>query len=118
MLRYDRFGEGRSWTGEFGTPDEPAAVRWLSAYSPYHRVASGTKYPAVLLVASDAAASVHPMHARKMAARLQAATSSHSADQPVLLWIERAGTGESREVAERRALVDQRLFLKWQLGMP
>lgn len=117
MLRYDRFLQARSWTPEFGSPAEPAAFTWLISYSPYHRVTRGTKYPAVLLVADEASPTVHPMHARKMAARLQAASGSDPADQPVLLWVEKADGREAIDTRTIRALVDQRAFLEWQLGM-
>lgn len=117
MLRYDRYLQGSAWTPEFGAPDDASAFGWLRAYSPYHRVARGTSYPAVLLAASEASPMVHPMHARKMAARLQAATTGDPADRPVLLWVEPAEGADAPDVAEFRALVDQRVFLKWQLGM-
>jgi prolyl oligopeptidase len=117
MLRYDRFLQARAWTPEFGAPSEADAFRWLRAYSPYHRVTPGTQYPAVLLVASDGSATVHAGHARKMAARLQAATTSDPADQPVLLWVEPVDSDDAPHEAELRVLVDQRVFLTWQLGM-
>jgi prolyl oligopeptidase len=58
------------------------------------------------------------MHARKMAAALQAATSSDPADKPVLLWVDReAGHGQGKPLSLRlRDAVDQRVFLLWQLG--
>jgi prolyl oligopeptidase len=71
----------------------------------------------VLLVASDGSATVHAGHARKMAARLQAATTSDPADRPVLLWVEPADSDDAPHEAELRVLVDQRVFLTWQLGM-
>jgi prolyl oligopeptidase len=107
----------REWTPEFGAPDDAEAFRWLRAYSPYHRVARGVPYPAVFLVASEASPAVHPMHARKMAARPQAATSGDRADRPVLLWLEPAEGGDAPDVTELRALVDQRVFLRFQLGL-
>jgi prolyl oligopeptidase len=117
MLRYDRFLQGRGWTPEFGAPGEPKEFAWLLAYSPYHRVTRGTKYPSVFLVADEASPAVHPMHARKMTARLQAASTSDPAEQPVLLWIEKAGGRQSSDTRGLRALIDQRAFLRWQLGM-
>jgi prolyl oligopeptidase len=117
MLRYDRFLQGPGWRPEFGAPAEREAFGWLRSYSPYHRVTRGARYPAVLLTGSERARAVHPMHARKMAARLQAATNAAPHEQPVLLQIgesDDAGGGGTREL---RALVDQRVFLMWQLGM-
>ena len=117
MLRYDRFLQTRAWTMEFGTAADPTAFGWLRAYSPYERVTRGTRYPAVLLTGSEMAAGVHALHARKMTARLQAATSADAAERPVLLWIEKAGGAEGLGERALEALVDQWLFLMWQLGM-
>jgi prolyl oligopeptidase len=117
MLRYDRFLQATSWTPEFGAASDPAAFGWLRGLSPYERVTRGTRYPAVLLTGSEEATSVHALHARKMAARLQAATSADPAERPVLVWVEKAGEGAESAARELQALVDQRVFLMWQLGM-
>ena len=79
----------------------------------------GTKYPAVLLTAGEHDTRVHALHARKMAAALQAATTSDPADEPMLLWVDRdAGTGRaSRSTCGCAMPVDQRIFVMWQLGM-
>jgi hypothetical protein len=61
---------------------------------------------------------VDPMHVRKMAARLQASTSSDLAERPILLWIEHANDPSPPEAHALQAMVDQRVFLMWQLGMP
>ncbi|WP_438016539.1 prolyl oligopeptidase family serine peptidase [Sorangium sp. So ce315] len=90
MVRYHLFGSGKTWISEYGSADDPEQFKALHAYSPYHRVKPGTKYPAVLLLSADSDDRVDPMHARKFAAALQAA----SAGGPVLLRIERnAGHG-------------------------
>ena len=60
-------------------PTIPEQFRWLRAYSPYHHVRPGRGYPAVLLATAESDTRVDPMHARKMTARLQAATSSEPA---------------------------------------
>ncbi|TIO75254.1 MAG: S9 family peptidase [Mesorhizobium sp.] len=73
MLRYTELPPGASWIAEYGDPSKPEEAAWLSAYSPYQRVSVGTAYPPVLLMTSTADDRVHPGHARKMAARLQAA---------------------------------------------
>lgn len=117
MFRYDRFPQGRAWIPEFGTAAQPDEFGWLRSYSPYQRVTRGTKYPGVLVVADEASAAVHPMHARKLAARLQAATASDPAEHPVLLWIEKTDGRESLETRALRSLIDQRVFLGWQLGL-
>jgi prolyl oligopeptidase len=98
MLRYHRFLIARLWIPEYGSPDEPEEFAWLRAYSPYHHVRPGTAYPAVLLATAESDTRVDPMHARKMAARLQAATSS---GRPVLLRLEaRAGHGAGKPLSK------------------
>jgi prolyl oligopeptidase len=89
MTRYELTGLGSHWSGEFGRRDDPEELGWLLGYSPYHNVADGTAYPAVLLATFDGDTRVDPMHARKMCAALQHATSS---GRPVLLRTE-AGVG-------------------------
>ncbi|WP_147432417.1 prolyl oligopeptidase family serine peptidase [Pararobbsia silviterrae] len=72
MQRYHRLLAGASWIDEYGDPDAPEDARFLSAYSPYHRVAAEVRYPAVLFTSAAGDDRVHPAHARKMAARMQA----------------------------------------------
>jgi prolyl oligopeptidase len=98
MLRYHRFLIARLWIPEYGSPDDPTQFTWLRAYSPYHHVRDGVAYPAVLLATAESDTRVDPMHARKMAARLQAATSS---PYPVLLRLEsKAGHGAGKPIAK------------------
>ncbi|MGF6174376.1 prolyl oligopeptidase family serine peptidase [Ensifer sp. 4252] len=73
MLRYTELPPGASWMAEYGDPSKPEDAAWLATYSPYQHVADDTDYPPVLLTTSTADDRVHPGHARKMAARLQAA---------------------------------------------
>jgi prolyl oligopeptidase len=119
MLRYEKFLMARYWVPEYGSAEDAAQFAFLREYSPYHRVQAGTKYPAVFLTAGEHDTRVHALHARKMAARLQAATSSDPGAQPVLLWVDReAGHGQGKPLNLRlRDVVDSRLFLMWQLGM-
>jgi prolyl oligopeptidase len=98
MVRYHLFRIARLWIPEYGSADDPEAFRWLYAYSPYHHVRDGTPYPAVLLTTGESDSRVDPLHARKMAARLQAATSS---SHPILLRIEaRAGHGQGKPLSK------------------
>src|SRR4051812_22494503 len=85
MLRYQKFMEAQFWVSEYGSAENQDQFKYLYAYSPYHRVQAGTKYPAVLLMTGDADTRVAPLHARKMTARLQAANAS---DHPILLRYE------------------------------
>lgn len=73
MLRYTELPPGASWMAEYGDPSKPEEAAWLAAYSPYQHVSADAAYPPVLLTTSTADDRVHPGHARKMAARLQAA---------------------------------------------
>ncbi len=94
MLRYPDFLIGRVWITEYGNPADPEQFQWLHAYSPYHCVVDGTDYPAMFITAAESDSRVHPMHAMKMTARMQAATSS---GKPILLRIEtRAGHGQGK----------------------
>ena len=75
---------------EYGSPDDPLQFKTLYAYSPYHHVNAGTRYPALLLLSADSDDRVDPMHARKFAAAVQNASTGG----PVVLRIEtHAGHG-------------------------
>ncbi len=90
MLRYHLVGAGKTWIEELGTPDNTDDFKTLLAYSPYHHVTDGTKYPSVLLLSADTDDRVDPMHARKFAAMLQA----HSTGGEILLRVQKnAGHG-------------------------
>ncbi len=119
MLRYQDFLMARYWVPEYGSAEDAKQFAFLLKYSPYQHVTKGANYPAVLLTAGENDHRVHALHARKMAALLQASTASDPADQPVLLWIDReAGHGQGKPLTLRlRDVVDQRLFVMWQLGM-
>jgi prolyl oligopeptidase len=102
MVRYHRFLVARLWIPEYGTAENPDQFGYLYRYSPYHNVTAGTAYPAVLLATAESDSRVAPLHARKMAARLQAASTS---GRPILLRLEtRAGHGAGKPV---RKLIDE-----------
>jgi len=116
MLRYQNLRIARLWIAEYGSAEDPSQFEWLYAYSPYHRVRDGERYPATFLLTADGDSRVDPMHARKMAARLQAATAG---DAPVLLRVESAaGHGQGKP---RSKLVDEATdiwsFLFSELGV-
>ncbi|MBI5836384.1 MAG: S9 family peptidase [Candidatus Eisenbacteria bacterium] len=116
MLRYDKFLIGKYWVPEYGTADDAKQFEWLKAYSPYQNVKPGTKYPATLFTAGEGDSRVHPLHARKMAALVQAQTGG---DAPILLRVEgKAGHGQGKPTSKRLdEAVDLYGFLMWQLGM-
>jgi prolyl oligopeptidase len=116
MLRFDRFGQGAGWTGDYGSPQDAAGFRALYAYSPVHRVRPGTRYPPTLIITGDHDTRVHPMHSFKFAAALQAAQAGTA---PVLLDLEQAsghggGTTRSQAVEQNADIYG---FLAHALGL-
>jgi prolyl oligopeptidase len=115
MVRYERFGLGETWNDEYGRADDPTELGWLVAYSPYHHVVKGTKYPAVLFTVFDSDTRVDPLHARKMCAALQWATAS---ERPVLLRRERQAGHGARSVRRTVELhADVLTFLAAEVGL-
>ncbi|MDF0578066.1 prolyl oligopeptidase family serine peptidase [Bradyrhizobium yuanmingense] len=72
MRRYTKLLAGASWIAEYGDPDKPDEWEWLKTYSAYHNVRGGQAYPPILIATTRRDDRVHPGHARKMAAKLQA----------------------------------------------
>ena len=115
MVRYHLFGSGKTWISEYGSADDAEQFKWLYAYSPYHHLREGARYPATLVLSADADDRVDPMHARKFAAALQAASSGG----PVLLRIERhsghGGADLIKATVEKTA--DEYAFALEQMGL-
>ncbi len=116
MLRYHRFDHANVWREEFGTAEDADDFRALRAYSPYHQVRDAVRYPAVLFVSGELDQSCNPLHARKMTARLQAASSS---GLPILLdYTKFRGHSPVLPLSSRiEALTDRMAFLCDQLGV-
>ena len=115
MVRYELFGLGRTWNDEYGTADDPDELGWLLGYSPYHHVTPGSAYPAVLFTVFDGDSRVDPLHARKLCAALQHASTSQ---QPVLLRDERDVGHGARSVSRTLGLsVDTMAFLAAHTGL-
>lgn len=116
MLRVELDPNGAFNTTEFGMVKDRAQFDALYAYSPYHHVKPGEKYPAILLMTGANDGRVNPMHSRKFAAALQEATGS---GQPVYLRIStKSGHGIGSSLDERIAnYADWMAFLFDQLGM-
>lgn len=116
MLRYQKFMDGPYWVPEYGSADHPEQFSYLYAYSPYQNVKKGTKYPATLFVTGDGDTRVAPLHARKMAAELQAENGS---SHPILLLYDtKSGHSGGRPVSKIiEENTDILSFLFWQLGM-
>jgi len=120
MLHYQDFQIAKLWIPEYGTSEDPEQFKWLYAYSPYHHVKAGTEYPAILFMTADTDTRVDPMHAKKMAAEMQAeAKNGASRTRPILLRIEsKAGHGAGKPVTKQiEEFTDVYSFLFWQLGV-
>jgi prolyl oligopeptidase len=116
MVRYHLFRIARLWIPEYGTAEDPEQFKFLYAYSPYHHVKDGVAYPATLIFTAASDTRVDPLHARKFAARLQAATRGPG---PILLRLEsQAGHGVGKPLAKSiEQYADEMAFLCGQLGM-
>jgi prolyl oligopeptidase len=120
MLHYQDFQIAKLWIPEYGTSENAEQFKWLYAYSPYHHVKAGAEYPAVLFMTADTDTRVDPMHAKKMAAEMQAeAKNGTSRTRPILLRIEsKAGHGAGKPVTKQiEEFTDVYSFLFWQLGV-
>ncbi len=116
MLRVELTPNGAFNVTEFGTVKDRDQFNALYAYSPYHKVKDGSAYPAVLFLTGENDGRVDPYNSRKMAAQLQAATSS---GKPILLRISPdtghgSGTALDKHIEES---ADIYAFLMSQLGM-
>jgi prolyl oligopeptidase len=110
MLRYHLDPSAWSYVGELGTAQRREDFDYLRQYSPYHRVVPGTPYPAVMFISGDMDSRCDPMHARKMTAKLQAASSSKL---PIILNYnrDRGHAGFLPQRARVEALTDQICFI-------
>ncbi len=118
MVRYEKFGLGETWNDEYGTAADPEELGWLLSYSPYHHVREGTEYPPVLFTVFDSDTRVDPLHARKMCAALQHATSGRWPDRPILLRRESDVGHGPRAVSRSASLAaDTLAFLAFHTGL-
>jgi prolyl oligopeptidase len=113
MLRYQNFLVARYWVPEYGSSEKEDQFKYIYAYSPYQHVKAGTKYPGVLFVTGDSDTRVAPLHARKMAALMQA---SAAPGRPILLKYDTeaghsGGTPVTKQVEDG---TDALIFLLWQ----
>jgi prolyl oligopeptidase len=117
MVRYQNFLVAKYWVPEYGSSDDAAQFKYIFAYSPYHHVKAGTKYPSVLFISGDSDTRVAPLHARKMTALMQAATAG--SDHPILLHYDTTaghsgGTPAGKQIENT---TDELSYLFWQLGV-
>ena len=112
MRRYSKLLAGASWIAEYGDPDKPEEWAWLQTYSAYHAAKPGQKYPPILLATTRRDDRVHPGHARKMAAKLQAMGYEAYFYEPAA-----GGHGYGKDNKERAAFaVLGYTFLKDRIG--
>ncbi len=115
MLRVELDPNGQFNTTEYGSVKDAAQFKALYAYSPYHRVVDGTKYPAVLMETGDNDPRVNPAQSRKFTARLQAATSSQA---PILLkTFADVGHASSSSADLQQQIADLYTFIFQELGV-
>jgi len=115
MLRYQMFLQGSHWTTEYGSSKKEKEFSYLLKYSPYQNVKPKTAYPAVLFFTGDSDTRVDPLHARKMTALLQSASTS---GRPILLHLSLSG-GHSAGIAVAQQIqddADQFSFLWTETG--
>lgn len=116
MLRFHQFTAGRFWVDDYGSADNPDEFKAIFAYSPYHNLKKGVKYPPTLVITADTDDRVVPGHSFKFIAMLQ---YCQAGDAPVLARIEtRAGHGAGKPTAKLiEDVADQWAFLVRNLGM-
>lgn len=119
MIRYHEFLMARFWVPEYGSSEDPEQFEWLYAYSPYHNIDEGETYPALFITAGENDNRVHPLHARKMTAAMQAKAANDPDERPIMLWVERdSGHGAGKPLHLRiRDVADRWAFFMSQLGL-
>jgi prolyl oligopeptidase len=115
MLRFQNFGFGTQWVGEYGSSANAEDFKVLRAYSPLHNIHKAV-YPPTLITTSDHDDRVMPGHSLKYATTLQQAQEGPA---PILIRIEtRAGHGAGKPTTKQiDEWVDRFVFLKSALKM-
>lgn len=116
MVRYHQFLVAKWWVPEYGSSEDPEQFKYILAYSPYHNVIEGKKYPATLFMTGDSDTRVDPLHARKMTALMQ---YSGDGSTPMLLdYDTKAGhSGGGSLTKTIDDLTTALSFVVWQLDM-
>ncbi|MGC2696754.1 MAG: prolyl oligopeptidase family serine peptidase [Candidatus Angelobacter sp.] len=117
MVRYQNFLVAKYWVPEYGSSENAEQFKYIYAYSPYHHVKAGTKYPSVLFISGDSDTRVAPLHARKMTALMQA--SNAASNHPILLHYDTdaghsGGTPAGKQIENT---TDELSYVLWQLGV-
>jgi prolyl oligopeptidase len=116
MLRFHKFTAGRFWVDDYGNPDDAKDFPALKAYSPYHNIKPGTKYPPTMVITADTDDRVVPGHSFKFTANMQ---YHQAGSAPILARIEsKAGHGAGKPTAKMiEELSDEYAFLFKNLKM-
>jgi prolyl oligopeptidase len=115
MLRFHKFTIGWNWIADYGSSDNPEEFKALYAYSPFHNVQAGQKYPATLITTADHDDRVVPAHSFKYAAMMQAKASKET---PILIRIETSsGHGASNVTKQIETTADIYAFIMWEMGL-
>ncbi len=108
MKRFHLLLAGASWVAEYGNPDEPADWEFISKYSPYQNISADRRYPPILITTSTRDDRVHPGHARKMTAALEAA--GHPVSYYENIEGGHGGAADNSQAAFRSALIYRYLW--------
>jgi len=100
MLRFHKFTIGWAWASDYGSAEDAAGFKYLSAYSPVHNVKAGAQYPAVLVTTADHDDRVHPGHSFKYAAAMQAANPNPKFPAYIRIDV-KAGHGQGKPIAKQ-----------------
>jgi prolyl oligopeptidase len=103
MRRFHLLLAGASWVAEYGDPDNPADWEFIAEYSPYQNISADRRYPPLLMTTSTRDDRVHPGHARKMTAALEAA--GHQVSYYENIEGGHAGAADNAQTAFRSALI-------------
>jgi len=103
MRRFHLLLAGASWVAEYGDPDDPDDWAFISEYSPYQNISRDRHYPPLLMTTSTRDDRVHPGHARKMTAALEAA--GHHVQYYENIEGGHAGAADNAQTAFRSALI-------------
>jgi prolyl oligopeptidase len=114
MLRYHELPPGASWMGEYGDPRIPEEAAFIAKYSGYQNVKTGANYPEVYITTNTRDDRVHPGHARKFAARLQAM------GYPALYYENTEGghSNDSDPILNSERWARHYVYLARRLGLP
>lgn len=116
MMRFQLFGQGAGWQGDWGSIDDPAQFKTLRAVSPLHNAKPGTRFPPTFIVTADHDVRVAPLHSYKLAATLQAAQAGPA---PIVMRVQtKSGHGGGTTLAQAiEQQAERYMFFASSLGL-